>query len=100
MIKLLSIQASTNVHKKFDALFEIDGKLKKVSFGAKKSSGEAYSDFTQHKDVERKERYLQRHKKHENWNNPLSPGALSRWILWNKPSLKQSIQDFRTRFHV
>ena len=28
----------------------------------------------------------------------MSPGALSRWILWNKPTLKASIADFKKRF--
>ena len=41
------IQKSSNPNKKYDAV--IDGK-KKVSFGAK-----GYSDFTKHKDEERKE---------------------------------------------
>ena len=58
------------------------------------------SDFTKHKDPERKERYLKRHKKNENWNNPLTAGALSRWILWNKPTLKASIEDFENRFKL
>jgi len=58
------------------------------------------SDFTIHKDEERKERYLNRHRKRENWDNPLSAGALSRWILWNKPSLRESIKDFKNRFNL
>ena len=66
-----------------------------IHFGA---SG--MSDFTKHKDPQRKERYLKRHKKNENWNNPLTAGALSRWILWNKPTLKASIEDFENRFKL
>ena len=59
-----------------------------MSFGA---SG--YSDFTIHKDPERKNRYIERHKKNENWNNPETAGYLSRFILWNKPTIKESIND-------
>jgi len=36
----------------------------------------------------------------ENWNDPTSAGALSRWILWNKPSFKGSVADFKKRFGV
>lgn len=70
-------------------------KKKTVNFGAKK-----YSDFTIHKDVERKKRYLARHIKNENWNNPLSAGALSRYLLWNKPTLEASIKDYKKRFGI
>jgi hypothetical protein len=56
------------------------------------------SDFTKHKDEERKQRYLDRHKANENWNKPDTAGALSRWILWNKPTLRESIQDYKERF--
>ena len=35
---------------------------KKVYFGAA-----GYSDFTKHKDVERRQRYIARHEKNENW---------------------------------
>ena len=58
------------------------------------------SDYTINKDPKRKERYLKRHMKRENWNNPQSAGALSRWILWNKPSLNDSIKDFKKRFKL
>ena len=66
-----------------------------MKFGA-----QGYSDFTIHKDEERKQRYLDRHKANENWNKPDTPGALSRWILWNKPTLKESIDDFKKRFNL
>ena len=49
------IKKSKKSDKKIDAV--IDGK-KTVSFGAK-----GYSDYTLHKDPERKERYVSRHKK-------------------------------------
>ena len=86
----MKIQASTRKEKKYMAIFD-NGK--KVHFGA---SG--YSDFTKHKNEARKQRYLARHAKRENWNNPYSPGALSRWILWNKSTLKASIADYYNRF--
>lgn len=93
--KLITIKRSSKPDKKMDAVFEhVKTKRKKViSFGAK-----GMSDYTKHKDVERKQRYINRHKKNENWNNLMSAGALSRWILWNKPTLKASIADYKRKF--
>jgi hypothetical protein len=62
-ILLLKIKKSDNPDKKYDAIFEHDGRQKKISFGA---SG--MSDYTKHHDDERKNRYLNRHRKNENWN--------------------------------
>ena len=56
------------------------------------------SDYTIHKDDERKERYINRHKKNEDWNNIYTAGFWSRWILWNKPSISESIRDTNNRF--
>lgn len=57
------------------------------------------SDYTIHKDSARKQRYLARHRKNENWDEPTSAGSLSRYILWNKTSLQASINDYKRRFH-
>jgi hypothetical protein len=64
-----------------------------VHFGAL-----GYSDYTLHNDEKRKKAYIARHKKNENWNDPFSAGALSRWILWNKPSLTDSIINYKNYF--
>jgi hypothetical protein len=55
-----------------------------------------------HKDMERKKRYLDRHKARENWSKPgiSSSGFWSRWLLWNKPTLSGSIKDLFKRFGV
>ena len=95
-MRFKTLRRSRNPEKKWDAVFEKEGKEKVVSFGAK-----GYSDFTKHKDVTRKARYIKRHSgMGEHWNKPDTPGALSRWILWNKPSLKGSLRDFRKRFDI
>lgn len=81
--------------KKMTAVFT-DGKKKKtIHFGAK-----GMSDYTLNNDPKRKERYLKRHMKRENWDNPQTAGALSRWILWNKKTLDGSIKDFKKRFKL
>jgi hypothetical protein len=93
--KLLSIKKSTRSGKKLMATFENlqTGRTKTTHFGAA-----GMSDFTKHKDEARKQRYLKRHRARENWNDPTTAGALSRWILWNKKSLTASKADFKRRF--
>ena len=58
------------------------------------------SDYTRHKDKTRKARYIKRHKKRENWNDKFSPGALSRYILWGEPTLRESIKKYKRRFRL
>jgi hypothetical protein len=36
----------------------------------------------------------------EHWNKPTTPGALSRWVLWNKPSFKESVKDYKKKFNL
>lgn len=94
--RLEAIKPSWIRGKKYAALFENTktGRPKTVHFGA---SG--YEDYPTHQDPERKKRYLERHGRgRENWSDPTTPGALSRWILWNKPTLEASIRDFTRRF--
>lgn len=93
--KLIKISKSNRSGKKMMAVFEHikTGRRKTTHFGAA-----GMSDYTKHKDPERMKRYNNRHKKRENWNDPTTAGALSKWILWNKPSLKASISDYKRRF--
>ncbi len=92
-IEFVKIIKSPKYDKKYRAVFIVNGREKKVDFG---SSG--YSDFTKHKDPERKKRYINRHVSRENWDDPITPGALSRYILWNKPTFKASLQDYKKKF--
>lgn len=92
MVKLISVTKSDRAGKKFVAKFD-DGT--QTHFGAK-----GYEDFTTHGDEARKKRYLDRHRANENWNDFKSAGSLARWILWNKPSLRESIADYKQRFNL
>jgi len=96
-VKLKSVRPSHKKDKKWDATFQYpDGHTKTIPFGAK-----GMSDFTKHKDVTRKQRYLNRHSgMGEHWSKPDTAGALSRWILWNKKSFKASLTDFKRRFKL
>lgn len=80
--------------KKYTAVFFKGGEeIKRTHFGAK-----GMSDLTIHKNEARRERYLNRHRAREDWNDPYTAGALSRWVLWNKPTLKASFLDYKKRF--
>ena len=94
-MKLISVTPSTREGKKYDALFDIDGKKKKVSFGLAGSF-----TYLDHKDTKKREAYLARHKVREDWENPLTPGSLSRWILWNEPNLPSAIRFFKQKFNL
>ena len=61
---------------------------------------EAKFDYKQHKDPSRKQLYLNRHKKRENWTNPNTAGFWSRWLLWNKPDIRESIKDIQEKFNI
>jgi hypothetical protein len=93
--QLVEIVKSSKPAKKLMAVFlnTTTGRTKTVHFGEAGAS-----DFTQHKDEDRKQRYLDRHRRKEDWNDPATPGALSRWILWNLPTLTASIRDYKKRF--
>ena len=73
----------------------ITNKNKNVYFGAA-----GMSDYTIHKDEARKQRYINRHQKNENWNDINTAGAWSRWLLWNKPSIRASYSDIKSRFNL
>ena len=96
-LRLKTIRRSHKPGKKWDAVFEKpDGKTKVVPFGAR-----GMSDFTKHKDVTRRNRYIQRHgHMNEDWTDPMTPGALSRYILWSKPSFRDSVQAYKKRFNL
>lgn len=67
----------------------------KIHFGSK---GQAYID---HGDKAKREAYLKRHAKNENWDDPYTAGALSRWILWgDSTNINKNINDFKKRFSL
>jgi len=86
----ISLKKSSRKDKKF--MVTIDNK-KTIHFGA---SG--YSDFTKHKDKKRKDAYDARHKKLENWKDPLTAGFWAKWVLWNKPTIAKSVKNITNSF--
>ncbi len=91
------IKKSDKAGKKLMATFTREnGRKKSVHFG---SAG--MQDYTITKDKAQRKRYLDRHRKNENWSNPESAGALSRWILWgNSTSRQENIRSFKSKFNL
>ena len=85
------ITPSDKSAKKFTA--KIDDK-KTIHFGAK-----LYEDYTIHRDDKRKKAYLARHKK-DNFNNPNYAGFYATNLLWNKPTLKESIKNTNEKYNL
>tara|TARA_R110002096_G_C14591698_1_gene722062 strand:+ start:954 stop:1256 length:303 start_codon:yes stop_codon:yes gene_type:complete len=90
------IKKSDRDGKKLMAIFTMsNGRTKTTHFGA-----DGMSDYTIHKDEARRQRYLDRHRKRERWDKPTTAGSLSRYILWNLPSRRASINDYKKRFNL
>ena len=80
------ITPSDKTNKKFTAVINNDKKT--LHFGDSR-----YSDYTHTKDDKRKKAYLSRHKK-DNYTNLLYPSFYATNLLWNKPTLKESIKKY------
>lgn len=93
---LISVMPSDSKTKKYTATFMINGKEKKVSFGAK-----GYTDYLLSKDKERRDRYRKRHEKDLKTNDPTRAGYLSYYLLWgDSTSLQQNIKDYKKKFKL
>jgi len=87
--------------------FVVENDDKKIYFGDSnyrdfllmndKTSKYYEQDKTEREKV--KNNYRQRHK-NDNLENPMSAGALSYYLLWNKPSLRKSISDYEKKFNI
>ena len=80
-----------NEKKRFRAFFS-DGST--TDFGQTNPKTGAFID---HKDDKKKFNYNARHESDLETDNPQRPGYLSIFLLWNKPTLKASIQDYNKR---
>ena len=108
-MKLISIIPSTRKGKKYKATFELDKERSITThFGA---SG--YRDYTLMSDPKSKfyikdvkerlkvrDAYIKRHQKREDFNKPLTAGALSKGILWTEPNINTAIKNFKRKFSL
>ena len=94
-MKLIKIQRTPNEPKEFKAVFDVNGRTKTTRFGTS-------SNFVlnPNKTIRDRTNYIKRHQVNENFNDPTSAGALSRFILWETRSLKKNISAFKKRFKL
>ena len=99
MISLIGIYPSTTKNKKYVALFDLgNNKIKRVNFGSKTSS-----TYLDHNDPIKRENYIKRHTAlgTEDFNNPLTAGSLSMFILWGPyTELEMNITNFKHMFKL
>ena len=97
----MKIIPATAKNKKWTAIFShyVDGKrkiIKMTSFGDNR-----YQDYTQHRDKERRSRYLNRHKKDLSKGNYMNAGYLSYYLLWGQSvALKTNISNYKRKFNL
>jgi hypothetical protein len=101
MYKFRSLEPSDLKTKKWRINFTNSetGKIKTVNFGAK-----GYRDFTIIKDrteaLKARNAYRARHAG-DNLKDPLSPGAISWWILWgDHDNTSQNLTAYRRHFNL
>lgn len=94
------ISLSDKPNKRYTAIFfDNDKKVKTTHFGYKDKDGFG-STYIDHKNDDIKDAYIARHRVNEDFNNYMSAGSLSRYILWNKKTLRESITDYKQRFSL
>lgn len=101
-----------NKSKRTNKKYVVKDEKRTIHFGGVKEDGTPYRDFILMNDRNSKyyepnpdERqrikanYRNRHKG-DNLENPFSAGALSYYLLWNKPTLRASIKDYESKFNI
>lgn len=87
---LIGLKDANDGKHKYIAIFQ-NGK--QVRFGQAGAS-----DYTQHHDQVRKNNYIRRHAADLETKDPYRAGYLARYILWNLPTIHDSIDDYNRRF--
>ena len=86
----VAIQKSSKPGKHYQAT---DGK-RTTYFG-----DSSYSDFTKHKDEQRKKNYISRHSNEDqSVSNALSPAFLARHGLWSEKSVPESVRKLNKKY--
>tara|TARA_R110000782_G_scaffold65507_1_gene133300 strand:- start:890 stop:1195 length:306 start_codon:yes stop_codon:yes gene_type:complete len=100
----MEIKPSTAKNKKFTAVFSHDKDGKRVKIKTSQFGSKGMEDYTISKDKEQRSRYIKRHNPRttkENWNDYMSAGALSRWLLWGaSTSLDTNIKKYKLKFKL
>ena len=79
--------------KRLRAVFRSGTKTRTINFGS--AGGSTYID---HRDDKIRAAWKARHKVREDWSVPDNAGSLSRWVLWERPTLPEAKRRFAARF--
>ena len=93
----VSIKPSNRKYKKYVAVFYDNNKevVKTTHFGDNR-----YQAYVDHQDELRRTNYLNRHRKNEQWDDFMSAGSLSRYILWEHKKTDTAIKEYMKRFQL
>ncbi len=62
---------------------------------------DGYKDYTLGASDGDRMNYIARHRVNENWDDPMTAGALSRYILWGESrNIDENITAFKKKFGV
>jgi hypothetical protein len=92
----VQLDKSNRTEKKYKVIFYDDSRKKilSVHFGQAGAN-----DYTRTHDDEAKQRYIERHQKNENWNDPFSPGSLAYHLLWTEKSMAKAYNKYLAKFN-
>ncbi len=89
-----SIKQSTRKNKKLMITFS--NPKKTIHFGSKNST-----TFLDNGDKKKRENYILRHQVNENWNDPLTAGTLSFYLLWGSSTdLNTNLKKYLSHFNI
>lgn len=91
---------STRKDKKYMVMDTEKGDI--IHFGSKNNKDYIiYNEENKYMANDKKRAYIKRHSKlNEDWTNIKTAGFWSRWILWNMPTLDESIKNVEERFNI
>ena len=96
----VDIKKSTRNDKRYMGIFTDSNGNKSTTHFGYADGNKTGSTFIEHNNEDKKKAYIARHRVNENWADYKSAGALSKHILWNKPTLTASINDYKSKFKL
>ena len=99
MVKV-DIKKSSRDDKRYMATFTYSNGNKSTTHFGYDDKNKTGSTFIDHNNEDKKKAYIARHRVNENWADYKSAGALLKHILWNKPTLTASINDYKSKFKL
>lgn len=77
-------------------------KIKTIHFGANKYNDYTiyYKNYGKHYADKKKMAYIARHSVNEDFNDPLTAGFWSRWVLWEESTVLKSLKKTIKRFNL